>query len=96
MTPHHPYKPDKIHIKCSKDKIIAFSRTYKGETIIVLANLDHKNVQKKCVVKVPGIKKKGNLKLIHGETNYKTKSNKILTDLNPSEIKVLRLYNFSL
>ena len=83
-------------LKSDKDKVIAFSRTYKGETIVVIANLDHKHSQKRIAVKVSGVKKKGNLKLIQGGLNYKTRNGKVLTDLEPSEIKVLRLYNFSL
>ena len=83
-------------LKCEKERVIAFSRTYLGETIIVIANLDYKNAQKRITVKVPGVKKKGNLELIHGGNNFKTGNSKIYTDLEPSEIKVLRLYNFSL
>lgn len=83
-------------LKTDKDKVFAFSRTFSGETIIVIGNLDYKNSQKRITIKVPGVKKKGNLNLIHGNSNYKTKTNKILTDLEPAEIKVLRLHNFSL
>lgn len=83
-------------LKTDKEKIFAYSRTYLGDTIIVIGNLDYKHAQKKVTIKAPGVKKKGNLKLIQGETNYKTKNNKILTDLEPAEIKVLRLHNFSL
>ena len=67
-----------------------------GDTIIVIGNLDFKHTQKRVTIKVPGVKKKGNLKLIQGGSNYKTKNNKIITDLEPAEIKVLRLHNFSL
>lgn len=83
-------------LKCEKEKVIAYSRTYLGETIIVIANLDYKNSQKRVTVKVHGVKKKGNLELIQGNKNIKTANNKIFTDLEPAEIKVLRLYNFSL
>lgn len=83
-------------LKTDKEKVFAYSRTFKGETIIVIGNLDYKHIQKRVTIKAPGVKKKGNLKLIQGGTNYKTKNNKILTDLEPAEIKVLRLYNFSL
>ena len=36
------------------------------------------------------------MQIIEGLTNYKTKNNKLLTDLDPGEIKVLRMNNFAL
>ena len=44
-------------LKSDKEKVIAFSRSYQGDTIIVLANLDYKHPQKRVKVKVSGLKK---------------------------------------
>ena len=62
----------------------------------MIGNLDYNHSQKRVTVKVPGVKKKGNLKAIYSNSNYKTRNNKIIADLEPAEIKVLRLHNFSL
>ena len=83
-------------LKCNNDKIIAYSRAYKDGTIFVVANLDHKHTQKKVVVKASGVKKEKELQVVQGLPNLKTKNNRILTDLGPGEIKVLRLADFSL
>ena len=79
-----------------KAKVFAYSRSYQGETIIVLGNLDFKHPQKRVIVKISGLKKKKDLEVIEGLSNYKTKNNKLLTDLDPGEIKVLRMNNFAL
>ena len=83
-------------LKVDKEKVFAFSRSYKGDTIIVLGNLDYKHPQKRITVKISGLKKKKDLIVIEGLTNYKTKNNKLLTDLEAGEIKVLRMNNFAL
>lgn len=83
-------------LKTDKDKVFAYSRTYLGETIIIIGNLDNRNAQKKVFVKIQGVKKKGNLKTIFGNAQFKTYNNKINIDLEPNSIKILRLYNFSL
>ena len=83
-------------LKTDKDKVFAFSRSYKGETIIVIGNLDFKHPQKRVTVKISGLKKKKNLLVIEGFANYKSKNNKLLTDLDAGEIKVLRINNFTL
>ena len=80
----------------NNDKVFAYSRSYKGETIIVIGNLDYKHVQKKVVVKASGVKKEKNLQVIQGLPNLRTKNNRIYTDLGAGEIKVLRLTDFSL
>ena len=74
----------------------AFSRSYQGDTIIVVGNLDFKHSQKRVTIKVSGLSKKKDLLVIEGLTNYKTRKNKLLTDLDPGEIKVLRINNFAL
>ena len=83
-------------LKADKDKVFAYSRSYQGETIIVVGNLDQKRGQRRITIKVPGIKKKENLELIHGMPNYRTSKNKLYTDLEAGEIKVLRIADFSI
>lgn len=83
-------------LKADKDRVLAYSRSYQGETIIVLGNLDSKHAQKKISIKVSGLKKNQRLNVIHGSANYKVRKNTLLTDLNPNEIKVLRIEDFSL
>jgi len=83
-------------LNCDKDRVIAFSRSYKGCKIIVLANLDFKHAQKRISVKVSGLQKKRDLEVIEGFANYKTRKNKLLTDLDAGEIKVLKMDDFSL
>lgn len=83
-------------LKSDKDKVFAFTRSYQGNSIIVLGNLDSKHYQKKIRVKVNGLKKKQRLNVIHGMANYKVRKNVLYTDLGPNEIKVLRIENFSL
>lgn len=83
-------------LKSDKDKIFAYSRSYKGDTIIVIGNLDNKHSFKKVRIKVNGLKKKQRLNVIHGMANYKTRKNILYTDLGPNEIKVLRVENFYL
>ena len=83
-------------LKCDKEKVFAFSRSYKNNTILVVGNLDYKHPQKRITVKMQGLKKKKDLETIEGLSNYKTKNNKLLTDLEAGEIKVLRLNNFAL
>ena len=83
-------------LKTDKEKVFAFSRSYQGESIIVLGNLDYKHPQKRISVKVSGLKKRKTLDVIEGYPNYRTKNNKLLTDLEPAEIKVLHMKNFEL
>ena len=83
-------------LKTDKDRALAFSRSYKGDTIIVLCNLDYKHALKRITVKVPNLKKKKEMEVIEGYRNYKAKNNKLLVDLEAGEIKVLRMNNFDL
>ena len=83
-------------LKTGKDRVFAYSRSYDGETIVVLGNLDYKHSQRHIKVKVPGMKKKHQLDVIQGYNNYKTRKNKLYTDLAAGEIKVFRLDDFSL
>lgn len=83
-------------LKTDKEKVFAFSRSYQGDTIIVIGNLDFKHQQKRVSIKIPGLKKKKEPQIIEGLANFKTKNNKIITDLEAGEIKVLRMNNFAL
>ena len=83
-------------LKVDKEKVFAFSRSYKGDTIIVIGNLDYKHPQKHITVKASGVKKKSVVNVVEGFHNLRMKNNKILTDLEAGEIKVLRMNNFAL
>jgi len=83
-------------INISRDKVVAYSRCYKGDMIIVLANLDYKHPQKRLSLKISGLKKRKSVELINGIEKYKIKNNKLITDLEAAEIKVLRVNDFSL
>lgn len=83
-------------LKVDKERVFAFSRCYKGETIIVIGNLDFKHPQRHVTVKISGLNKKKEMLVIEGLTNYKIRNNKLLTDLEAGEIKVLRTNNFAL
>lgn len=78
-------------IKTKRDKVFAYTRTYQGDTIVVVGNMDFKHPQRRVTLKVAGIKKKSSLDVIHGMKNYKTGKNKIYTDLDSGEIKVFKL-----
>lgn len=83
-------------LRTDKEKVFAFSRSYQGETIIVIGNLDFKHPIKHITIKASGLNKKKELLVVEGHVNCKTKNNKILTDLDAGEIKVLRINNFAL
>ena len=78
-------------LKCDKDKVFAYTRSYQGETIIILGNLDYKHAQKHVVLKINGLKKKDSLEVIQGNENYRLRSNKLYTDLNAGEVKVFKI-----
>ena len=82
-------------LKTDRDKVFAYTRSYKGQTIFVVGNLDTKHSQK-VSVKIAGLKKAQRINVILGMANYKTKKNFLYTDLKPNEIKVLRIENFSI
>ncbi len=84
-------KGDFNPIKTNNDKVFAFSRSLKNSKIIVLGNLDFKNPQNGISIKVRNLNKKIELDLLTGNDNVKLVKNKIHTDLNPGEIKVIQL-----
>ena len=85
-----------VPLKTDKEKVFAYARSYQGENIIIIGNLDFKHPQKRVTVKFSGLKKKKDLQTIEGLSNYRTQSNKLLTDMEAGEIKVLRVNNFGL
>ena len=84
-------KGDFIDLKTDNEKVFAFERNYKNESIIVIGNLDFKNPQYKITIRVPNVKKKNDFEFIAGNENVKTGNRKIFTDLDNGEIKVIRV-----
>ena len=85
-----------VPLKTDNDSVFAYARCYKGETIIVLGNLDYKKNVRRVIIKYNGIKKKSVVQSVRGLQNYKIKNNRIITDFSPYEIKVLRVTDLSL
>lgn len=83
-------------LKSDKERVFAFLRSYKGDTVVVFANLDFKHAQKRISVKIPGLDEKKSIKVIEGFANYKVRKNKLLTELEPGEIKVLKISDYKL
>ena len=80
-------------IDTKNSKVFAFVRTLHGDTIIVTGNLDFKNPQNGISIKDSNIKKNSELEIIAGNDNIKLVRRNIHTDLNPGEIKVIRIKN---
>ena len=78
-------------IKADKPSIFAYTRTYQGETILVVGNLDSKHSQKRVKLKVSGIKKDEVLEIIQGQGYCKTRKNKIYIDLEAGQIRVFKI-----
>ena len=78
-------------LKCNNDKIIAYSRFYKDNLVIVLANLDFDNSQKNVCIKLNGIKKNSLFENVTGSSYNKIRKNKIISDFSAGEIKVLKI-----
>lgn len=78
-------------LKTGNAKVFAFSRTYNSEKIYVVGNLDFKNPHNKITIKDSGINKRTEIKIVNGHENIKTGHNKIFTDLDAGEIKVLKI-----
>ncbi len=78
-------------IKTDKPSVFAFTRSYQGETILVVGNLDYKHSQKRAKIKVSGIKKDDVLEIIQGQGNCKTRKNKLFVDLEAGQIRVFKI-----
>ncbi len=89
-------KGEFIPLKTKKDRVFAYARKFDGDTIVVAGNLDWKHQQRRVTIKVPGLKKKRTLDVIHGLANYRTAKNKLYTDFEPGEIKVWRINDLAL
>ena len=80
-----------LQLKTKNEKVFAFERSLGNETIIVIGNLDYENLQNKITVKVNNIKKDTDFEIINGNQNIKAGKNKIFTDLDKGEIKVIKI-----
>lgn len=78
-------------IKTDKPSVFAYTRSYQGETILVVGNLDAKHAQKRVKLKVSGIKKDEVLEIIQGQGYCKTRKNKIYVDLDAGQIRLFKL-----
>ncbi len=78
-------------IKTDKPSVFAYTRSYQGETILVVGNLDPKHAQKRVKLKVSGIKKDEVLEIIQGQGYCKTRKNKIYVDLDAGQIRLFKL-----
>lgn len=78
-------------IKTDKPSVFAYTRSYQGETILVVGNLDYKHTQKRVKIKVAGIKKDEVLEIIQGQGFCKTRKNKIFVDLEAGQIRVFKI-----
>lgn len=78
-------------IKTDKPSVFAYTRSYQGETILVVGNLDYKHSQKRVKIKVSGIKKDEVLEIIQGQGYCKTRKNKIFVDLESGQIRVFKI-----
>lgn len=78
-------------IKTDKPSVFAYTRSYQGETILVVGNLDYKHSQKRVKIKVSGIKKDQVLEIIQGQGNCKARKNKLFIDLEAGQIRVFKL-----
>lgn len=78
-------------IKTDKPSVFAYTRSYQGETILVVGNLDYKHSQKRVKIKVSGIKKDQVLEIIQGQGNCKARKNKLFIDLEAGQIRVFKI-----
>ena len=80
-----------ISYKTHNNKVFAYSRTLKDETILVIGNLDYKKPQNKICIKESMINQKANIQKICGSDNYKIIRHELHTDLNAGEVKVFKI-----
>lgn len=84
-----------VPVKADKTKIFAYLRSYQDENVLVVGNMDFKHPQRRVVIKHSVFNKK-QFYMYQGKGNCKIKNNKFYTDLEPGEIKVLQLKEFSI
>lgn len=78
-------------LKTDKPSVFAFSRSYEGETIVVVGNLDYKHSQRRVNIKISGVKKDQVLDYIQGQGFAKVRKNRIIMDLGAGQIRVIRI-----
>ena len=61
------------------------------ERIIVLGNLDFKNTKKDVKIKIPKLSKNDDVDIIHGDGSLKIHKRKLITELTPGEIEVVKI-----
>ena len=80
--------------KTDDEKIFAFMISEKSKTperIIVLGNLDFKNTKKDVKIKIPKLSKNDDVDIIHGDGSLKIHKRKLITELTPGEIEVVKI-----
>lgn len=80
-------------LKSDNPSVFAYSRSLKNSVVIVIGNLDFKNPQNGISIKCTNINKKTSIKVLAGNDNIKLVRRNIHTDMNPGEIKVIKLIN---
>ena len=63
------------------------------ERVIVLGNLDFKNTKKDVCIKIPKLNKCDKVDIIHGDGSLKIHKRKLITELTPGEIEVVKISN---
>ena len=74
-----------VPIKTDDNKVFAYTR---NTSVLVIGNLDFQSSKNKIILKIPSIKN-SEIKIIKGD-NLKFSKNKIYTELQPGEIKVIK------
>lgn len=82
-------KGDFVQLKTDDEKVFAYKRTLKNDSIIVIGNLDFKENKNKICLKDTSISKKYNVEVIRGQ-NLKITQNRIFTNLEAGEIQVIK------
>lgn len=89
-------KGEFIPLKTPFNNIFAYIRSYNGELVVVIGNLSYETNFSKIKIKIPKINKNIGIQNITSGNSVRIKKGKIYTDLNPGEIKVLLIKDFSL
>lgn len=77
-------------LKTNDEKVFAFTRTLKGQGILVIGNLDFKGAKNGICIKDSNIDRNAQPEIITGGANIKIIRKHIHTDLNPGEIKIIK------
>lgn len=82
-------KGEFLPLKTEQEEVFAFARSYEGQKIIVIGNLDFNN-KKFVTIKYPKLKKSTGFDMIKGD-GIKIKNNRIETELEKGQIKIIKL-----